>query len=521
MLQMFHEQVTSFLIFTPLVTCFIVWFAPHLALARRIALAGAGLTFLFSLHIWYYFEPSSQLQFAQNIPWIPEFGIGYTVGIDGISLLLVVLTAFLTPLTLISIWHLEDRSQKSFIALIMALETGMLGALVAVDMVLFYIFWEVMLIPMYFMIGVWGGKNRIYATTKFIIYTAFGSLLLLIAAITLYLLHFDEFGFYSTNLLHLYKLSGLPLDAQKWLFLAFALAFAIKVPIWPFHTWLPHAHTEAPTVGSVILAGIMLKMGTYGFLRFAIPLFPTAVSYYSPLILTLGIIGIIYGALVAWAQTDAKKLVAYSSVSHLGFVVVGSVAILEFSLSPEALTGAAYQMINHGVSTGMLFFLVGMIYERRHSRQIKDFGGIAKVMPWFGFLLIIATLGSVGLPGTGGFVGEFLILVGLFKANMIAAILASLGVLLGAIYMLYLCRKILFGPITHDQNHSLKDISTREWLYMAPLAFLIVFMGVQPELFLHKAKPSLEHLAKNFYQYKLVVAQEEQTTTQEISARSK
>ncbi|MEZ4743097.1 MAG: NADH-quinone oxidoreductase subunit M [Bdellovibrionota bacterium] len=500
-----NQHVASLTIFLPLLTGLVVLLIPSLRLAKSVAMAGSILTFLLSAHIWYYFDSSAAgLQFVESYEWIPDFGIRYIVGVDGLSLLLVVLTTFLMPLILLSMSHLNDKNQKSFIALMMALECGMLGALLAFDLVFFYVFWEVMLIPMYFIIGIWGGKDRVYATTKFVIYTVFGSLLMLIASIVLYLLYYAKTGVYSTSLLDLYQV-GAVAGTQMWLFAAFALAFAIKVPIWPFHTWLPDAHTQAPTAGSVILAGVLLKMGTYGLLRFAIPLFPQAVSAFAPLIMILGIVGIIYGALTAWMQKDAKKMVAYSSVSHLGFVVVGSIALIGSEFSQEALSGALYQMINHGISTGALFFLVGVIYERRHTRMLSDFGGLASVMPGFAVLLIIATLGSVGLPGTGGFVGEFLILLGVFQANPIAAVFSSLGVLLGAVYMLTLCKAVLFGPVKHEENKALQDLTAREYGYLVPLAVLIIVMGVFPNFFLDKIRPSIDHLAKNYQNYSLQV----------------
>ncbi|MCX6108559.1 MAG: NADH-quinone oxidoreductase subunit M [Proteobacteria bacterium] len=501
-----NHHVLSLLTFVPLLTAFAVLLSPSLGLARWVSMLGSLLTFLFSIHVWYYFDgQTSGLQFTEIHNWIPTFGIKYIMGVDGLNLLLVVLTAFLTPLILLSVWHVDGSKQKAFLALFMGLECGMLGSLVAFDLVFFYIFWEAMLIPMYFLIGIWGGKNRIYATSKFIIYTFAGSLLMLAAMIVLYILHFEQTGIYTTSLLDLY---GAPpaYPTQMWLFAAFAIAFAIKVPVFPFHTWLPDAHTEAPTAGSVILAGVMLKLGTYGLVRFAIPLFPEAVVSYAPLIVGLGVIGIVYGALNAWMQTDAKRMVAYSSVSHLGFVVIGSFALVGggAALSPEALTGAIYQQINHGISTGALFFLVGVIYERRHTRLLADFGGLAKVMPWFGVMLIVATLSSVGLPGTGGFVGEFLILLGTFIASPLAGSVASLGVLLGAIYMLTLCRKILFGPITHEENKGLSDLTPREFAYLTPLAILAIVMGVFPNLFLDKIRPSIENLANNYKSYKIV-----------------
>lgn len=509
-MEWINSHIINITVFLPLISSFACLCSPNLKISRLISMGGAIGTFLSALHIWYHFKPNStELQFSQAYDWISPFGIKYFVGVDGLSLLLIVLTSFLIPLVLISLWHIKASQQKTLLALILSLETGILGALVSFDLVLFYIFWEAMLIPMYFMIGVWGGANRIYATTKFVLYTVFGSLLMLIAAIYLYILHFEEFGFYSTNLIDLYKISSLTGSTQKWLFAAFTLAFAIKIPMWPFHTWLPHAHTEAPTAGSVILAGVLLKMGTYGFLRFAIPLFPIAVDFFAPLIISLGVTGIIYGALTAWMQEDAKKMVAYSSVSHLGFVVVGSIIVIEKQLSAEAMTGAIYQMVNHGISTGALFFLVGIIYERRHSRLLADFGGLAAIMPWFTIMLIVATMGSVGLPGTGGFVGEFLILLGTFQGYPAAAIFASLGVLLGAIYMLTLCRRILFGPITHAKNKELKDLNLREHLYLAPLIILILAMGLFPEFFLNKIRPSINHLAKNYSQYRILISREQ------------
>ncbi len=498
-----NQHIASITIFLPLLACLGVLLSPTVATAKLVSMGGSIVTFLASIHIWYYFSATTPgLQFVEVYPWIPEFGITYRVGVDGLSLLLIVLSTFLTPLILLSVWHIEDGKQKAFLALMLALECGMLGALMAFDMVFFYVFWEVMLIPMYFIIGIWGGKDRIYATTKFVIYTVFGSLLMLIAAVALYYLNFQKTGVFSASLLDLYQVRPAG-EAQMWLFAAFALAFAIKVPLWPFHTWLPDAHTQAPTAGSVILAGVLLKMGTYGLLRFAVPMFPEAVSVFGPLLVAFGVVGIIYGALTAWMQADAKKMVAYSSVSHLGFVVVGSLVMVGNSISVEALTGAVYQMINHGISTGALFFLVGIIYERRHTRMLADYGGLAKVMPLFAVILIIATLGSVGLPGTGGFIGEFLILLGAFQSSPLVGILASLGVLLGAVYMLTLCRKILFGPITSQENAELEDLNGRELTYLVPLAVLIIVMGIFPNIFLDKVRPSIEHLAKNYQSYTL------------------
>ncbi|MBM4251194.1 MAG: NADH-quinone oxidoreductase subunit M [Deltaproteobacteria bacterium] len=501
-----NSHILSITTFVPLLTAITVLLSPKLAIARWVSMGGSILAFLASLHVWFYFDPQTAgLQFTEMHDWMPSFGIRYIMGVDGLNLLLIMLTTFLTPLILLSVWHVDDKKQKAFLSLFMTLECGMLGSLVAFDLVFFYVFWEAMLIPMYFIIGLWGGKNRIYATTKFIIYTFVGSLLMLAAMIVLYVLHFQQTGIYTTNLLDLYGTSA-EYSTQMWLFAAFALAFAIKVPMFPFHTWLPDAHTEAPTSGSVILAGVLLKLGTYGLVRFAIPLFPQATATFAPVMVALGVIGIIYGALTAWMQKDAKKMVAYSSVSHLGFVVIGSVAVVSggAALSAEALTGAVYQQINHGISTGALFFLVGCIYDRRHTRMLADFGGIAKVMPWFAVMLIVATLSSVGLPGTGGFVGEFLILLGTFLSSPLAGATAALGVLLGAVYMLTLCRKILFGPLDNEENKTLEDLSPREFAYLTPLAVLAVVMGVFPNLFLDKVRPSIENLANNFRNYKIV-----------------
>lgn len=504
MIEWLNTHIVTLVVFLPLLFAGLVIAAPSQRFAQWLALGGSLGTFLASLHLWHHFNSGTpSLQFVEKYEWLPSLGIQYFVGVDGLNLLLVILTTFLTPCVLLSLWGSSQSYIKAFLSCLLLLETGMLGALVAFDLVFFYVFWEVMLIPMYFIIGIWGGANRIYATTKFVIYTVIGSLLMLIAAIALYIIHNEEFGFYSTSLLDLYKITSMDLETQTWLFAAFSLAFAIKVPIWPFHTWLPHAHTEAPTSGSVILAGVLLKMGTYGFLRFALPLFPEALAHYSSVLLALGVIGIIYGALMAWMQEDAKKLVAYSSVSHLGFVVIGSVALLDNKLSEEALTGALYQMINHGVSTGALFFLVGMIYERRHTRNLSEFGGLASVMPWFAISLILATLGSIGLPGTGGFVGEFLILLGVFSMSPVAGVLAASGVVLGAVYMLTMVLKILWGPLDHEENKNLKDMSFIEKVYMIPLCVLIIVMGIFPNYFLDKTRASVHYLAENLSEYRL------------------
>jgi NADH-quinone oxidoreductase subunit M len=504
-MAMLQNHVLSLLIALPLLAGAITFFL-SVPMARVVTLVSTVASFALSLWLWVAFDGStSQVQFFESYAWMPDYGVRYLVGVDGLSLLLVVLTGFLGVLVSVYQMHGHDPREGQFHGLMLLLQAGMFGSLVSLDIVLFYLFWEAMLIPMYFIIGLFGGPRRVYATTKFVIYTVAGSFLLLIALIVLYVNHYEQFGVYSASLLDLYRVR-LAASTQFWLFVACAIGFAIKIPLWPLHTWLPDAHVEAPTVGSVILAGVLLKLGTYGLLRFALPLFPEAATLCAPYLAGLGVIGIIYGSLMAWVQPDAKKLVAFSSVAHLGFVVVGSVAVVGgVALSPEALTGAVYQMINHGLATGALFFLVGMIYERRHTRMLADFGGLAKNMPVFATVFIIVTLGSVGLPGTGGFIGEFLILLGAFQASPVIAILSGLGVLLGAVYMLTLARRLLFGPLS-EANKNLSDLDCREKLVVIPLAVLIIVTGIVPNLFMGKTMPSIDYLAQHYQQYRLDVA---------------
>jgi NADH-quinone oxidoreductase subunit M len=397
---------------------------------RVCALVVMLLTFAFSFILFLVFDSDlPQMQFVERLPWIGTLGIYYHVGVDGISLPLVLLTTFLSPIAMLEAWRSIRTKVKEFAIVVLLLETGMLGVFLALDMFLFYIYWEAMLIPMYFLIGIWGGQRRIYATVKFVLYTMAGSAVMLIGILALYFMYDAHTGQLSFYLFDLYRLP-LTLTQQKWLFGAFFIGFAIKVPLFPFHTWLPDAHVEAPTAGSVILAGVLLKMGTYGFIRFCLPLFPQATAHYAWLISWLAVIGIIYGALVALVQPDAKKLVAYSSVSHLGFVVLGI-----FSGTMAGLQGSIIQMVNHGLSTGALFLLVGMIYDRRHTRQIADYGGLWRQVPLFAVFFLVVMFSSIGLPGLNGFVGEFLILLGAFEASRGFAVLAALGIILGAIYM--------------------------------------------------------------------------------------
>jgi NADH-quinone oxidoreductase subunit M len=478
----------SILLALPVIGAGLLIFAPgrHSHALFSLALAASGLDFLWSLKILALFDGANgDMQLVERFAWMPAFGIQYIVGIDGISLFLVLLTTLLMPIAILASWSVKVRV-KEYLIFMLLLETGMLGAFVALDLFLFYVFWEVMLVPMYFLIGVWGGTRRIYAALKFVVYTMAGSLLMLVAIIYLATRHAQVEQALSFELLKLYDLR-LPLDQQIWLFLAFALSFAIKVPLFPFHTWLPDAHVEAPTAGSVILAGVLLKLGTYGFLRFAMPLFPDAAAMAAPFIIALSVIGIIYGAVVAMMQSDIKKLVAYSSVSHLGFVMLGL-----FALTTQGVEGGVYQMLNHGLSTGALFLLVGMIYDRRHTRLIADFGGLWKQLPVFSAVLMVVTLSSIGLPGLNGFVGEFLILLGSFGVTPYWTAAAATGVILGAIYMLWMYRQVIFGPLVHAANEKLTDLDAREICLLAPILFLIVLLGVYPRPFLARMQPAVE-----------------------------
>lgn len=479
----------SAIVFIPLLGSLLVLATPRSrqALVRGVAFTVMGIDFLVSLPLfWAFNSESAAFQFVEKVSWIPSMGISYHLGLDGISLLLVLLTTFLGPIVVLGSSAVTKHLKAYFVSMLL-LQTGMLGTFVSLDLFLFYVFWEVMLIPMYFLIGIWGGDRRIYAALKFFIYTMVGSLLMLVGILWIYFnVNVPGVG-HTFDYTLIMQHASFPVSAQLWLFAAFALAFAIKVPMFPFHTWLPDAHVQAPTAGSVILAGVLLKMGTYGYIRFAMPMFPDGVDYFKPVLLTLAVIGIVYGALVSIVQPDMKKLVAYSSVSHLGFVMLGL-----FALNEQAVSGALIQMINHGLSTGALFLLVGVVYDRRHTRMIAEYGGIAKVMPWYAVIFTIVTLSSIGVPGLNGFVGEFLILIGAYKASPVAAVIAATGVILAAIYLLWMLRRVFFGPITNKANESLTDLKPVEWASLLPLLVFIVWIGVHPNTFLSKFSASIE-----------------------------
>jgi NADH-quinone oxidoreductase subunit M len=490
------DHLLTLVTFLPLLGALLV-FAGSDKLARPLALGISLLTFAASVPLWFMYKAQgagpikswSAMQLVDGpYPWIVDLGIQYHVGVDGIALLLVLLSTALMPIVILSSFSSVTHQVSRYMGFMLLLQTGMIGTLVALDTFLFYIFWELMLIPMYFLIGIWGGKRRLYATVKFFIYTMAGSLLMLVALLALYAMHHAQFGVWSASIIDLYKVT-IPWGIEKWMFGAFALAFAIKVPMFPFHTWLPDAHVQAPTGGSVILAGVLLKMGTFGFIRYAMPLFPNATEAFGPTIVALAVIGVIYGALVAMVQQDIKKLVAYSSVSHMGIVVLGI-----FAMNSMGLTGAVYQMLGHGVTTGALFLLVGMIYERRHTREISEYGGLAKQVPLYAFTFLVVTFSSVGLPGLNGFVGEILVLMGSFEHNKIATVFAATGLILGAVYMLWMVQRVMFGELDNPANQDLEDMTTREIVYMAPLLALIVIMGVYPQPFLEKMAPSVDHV---------------------------
>ncbi len=484
--------VLDLVIFAPLAGILLLAFIPkeRLDALRYVTLGVTLVTFVISLGVLGQFDPSAQEQFqlGSSLQWIPEWGIGYITGIDGVSLWMVMLTTFLMPLGVLASWSVTKRAKPYFI-FFLALETGLLGVFVALDMFLFYLFWEASLVPMYFLIGMWGYGRRIYAAMKFFLFTLVGSLLMLVAIVYLY---FQAPGGPTFSYVELLD-TPLTLDVQRLLFLGFFASFAVKVPLVPLHTWLPDAHTEAPTAGSVLLAGVLLKLGAYGLIRFAIPLFPDAARDLAPIIVGLSIVGIIYGALIATMQRDLKRLVAYSSVAHLGFVTLGI-----FVGSVQGMSGGILQMVSHGLSSGALFMLVGALYDRRHSRQIADFGGLAKTVPVFAGIFLLVALSSLGLPGLSGFVGEFLILLGTFFTYRWWVVPAAFGVVLAAIYLLWSYQRVFHGEVTNEANRSLPDLNPRELAMLAPIVALIVFIGVYPKPFLERIEPSAQRVVDTF-----------------------
>ncbi len=525
--------ILSLITFLPLVAIpFVILIPKGLpGTVRNVSLGFMLVTFLVSLNLYFVFDAgSAEFQFIEDIPWIGS-AIHYKVGVDGISILLVILTTFLTPIAFLGSYSAITKKVKEFAVAMLVLETAMLGTLLAMDLFLFYVFWELMLIPMYIMIGIWGGNRRSYATVKFVLYTMVGSLLMLVAIVYMYMKTGSstfDYNVWVSTFTATGSAGALSVKEQVYLFIAFGLAFAIKVPFFPFHTWLPDAHVEAPTPGSVILAGVLLKMGTYGFLRFAIPLFPEAAAMASAPLMGLAVVGIIYGSLVAFAQDDVKKLVAYSSVAHLGFVMLGM-----FALTREGIQGSILQMVNHGLSTGALFLCVGFLYERRHTRLIKDFGGIARVLPVFTVVFLIVVLSSIGLPGTNGFVGEFLILAGVFKEGvgsvvepglvnwrnfvLLMGVLACTGIVLGAVYMLSMARRVLFGEITNEANRTLKDLKAREIVVIIPVVAMIILIGVAPGMFLNKSQVTVNKYVET-YQTRIMKKRNEATATRNDKA---
>jgi len=456
-------------------------------IANVVALAG----FAISIPLWFWYNPqNADFQFVERAPWIPSIGAEYFLGVDGFSTLLILLTTMMGAIAVLSSWTAITERVKEYYIFLLVLQTGMLGAFMSLDFLLFFLFWEVMLVPMYFLIGIWGSANRLYSAIKFFLYTLVGSVVMLLGILALYFNYKAATGSATGTFdITAFQHFNFPAGLQWWVFLAFFLGFAIKVPMFPFHTWLPDAHTDAPTAGSVILAAVLLKMGTYGFLRFSLPILPDASRHFVPMIVVLSIIGIVYGALVALAQKDWKRLVAYSSVSHMALVMLGM-----FALNPVGITGSIVQQLNHGISTGALFLLVGVVYERRHTREISEYGGLSKVMPVYAAIFLIMTMSSIGLPTLNGFIGELLILQGVFVANKIWAAFAASGVVLGATYMLYLYQRTMFGKVENPKNEHLLDLSHREFATFAPLLILAVWMGLYPKPFLDRINTSVQHI---------------------------
>jgi NADH-quinone oxidoreductase subunit M len=483
-----NDHLLSLILFTPLAGALLLLFVNGRQenTIRWIANISAVLGFLVSVPLWFWYDPPGPTwQFVERAEWIPSIGASYYLGVDGFSVLLILLTTLMGAIAVLSSWSAITERVKEFYIFMLVLQTGMLGAFMSLDFLLFFLFWEVMLVPMYFLIGIWGGGRRLYSAIKFFIYTLAGSVVMLLGILALYFHHHAVTGTYTFDI-GLFQQMSVPFELQRWTFLAFFLGFAIKVPMFPFHTWLPDAHTDAPTAGSVILAAVLLKMGTYGFIRFSLPILPEASRYFVPLVVGLSIVGIVYGALVALAQTDWKRLVAYSSVSHMAMVMLGM-----FAMTPVGLTGSIVQQINHGISTGALFLIVGIVYERRHTRAISDYAGLSKVMPVFAAVFLIMTMSSIGLPALNGFIGEVLILQGVFVVNRMWAAVAAVGIVLGAAYMLWLYQRTMFGKVDNPANASMKDLSLREFVVFAPLLVLAFWIGLYPSPFLRRLETSV------------------------------
>ncbi|MBM3779569.1 MAG: NADH-quinone oxidoreductase subunit M [Acidimicrobiia bacterium] len=478
----------SLILFTPLVGALLLLVVPKTSgnairwIANLFALAG----FVVSLPLWFWYDTTNPAyQFVERLPWIPSIGAEYFLGVDGFSVLLILLTTMMGSIAVLSSWTAITERVKEYYVFLLMLQTGMLGAFMALDFLLFFLFWEVMLVPMYFLIGIWGSANRLYSAIKFFLYTLVGSVVMLLGILALYFSFEATTGVYTFDVTQ-YQAHDYPTNLQWWVFLAFFLGFAIKVPMFPFHTWLPDAHTDAPTAGSVILAAVLLKMGTYGFVRFSLPILPEASRTFVPMVVALSIVGVIYGALVAMAQKDWKRLVAYSSVSHMAMVMLGM-----FALNPVGITGSIVQQLNHGISTGALFLLVGVVYERRHTREIAEYGGLSKVMPIYAAIFLLMTMSSIGLPTLNGFIGELLILQGIFAVSMVWAGVAAAGIVLGAAYMLWLYQRTMFGKIENPKNEHLPDMGLREVVTFVPLIILAVWIGLYPAPFLERLETSV------------------------------
>ena len=479
----------SLILFTPLAGAILLLFISkqNETLIRLIANVTAAIGFLISLPLWFWYDSSNpDWQFVEKYPWIPSVGAEYFIGVDGFSVLLILLATLMGVIGVLCSWNAIRMRVKEYYIFLLMLQTGMIGAFVALDFLLFFLFWEVMLVPMYFLIGIWGSDNRLYSAIKFFLFTLVGSVIMLLGILAVYFYHYSATGIYSFDITRFHELN-IPYELQWWIFLAFFLGFAVKVPMFPFHTWLPDAHTDAPTAGSVILAAVLLKMGTYGFIRFSLPILPEATQAFVPVVVLLSIIGIVYGALVAMAQRDWKRLVAYSSVSHMGMVMLGM-----FALTPVGITGSIVQQLNHGISTGGLFLLVGVVYERRHTRLIAEYGGLSSVMPVYAAIFLVMTMSSIGLPTLNGFIGEFLILQGVFVVSKTWAFFAASGIVLGAAYMLWLYQRTMFGKVTNPKNENLPDIGLREFATFVPLLILAVWIGLYPKPFLDRLETSVD-----------------------------